>query len=52
MSKKVEEQLCLVCESQYKLAYTPEDVSGFPKFCPFCGEELDFPDDEEVADEE
>lgn len=39
MSKEVENKLCYFCESEYKLSYNADDVSGNPKFCPFCGEE-------------
>jgi hypothetical protein len=41
MPKEVEEKICVFCESQYKLSYVGEDVSGYPKFCCFCGETWD-----------
>ncbi len=39
MSKEVINHVCRYCESEFKLSYDPNNVSGFPKFCPFCGEE-------------
>lgn len=37
-SKSVETKICSFCESQFKLSYDAEEVSGYPKFCPFCSE--------------
>lgn len=39
MAKRVEVTICPICESEYKLAFVAEEVSGYPKFCPFCGSE-------------
>lgn len=39
MSKEVINHVCRYCESEFKLSYDPNNVSGFPKFCSFCGEE-------------
>lgn len=53
MKKEVENKLCGFCESEYKLSYTAEDVSGFPKFCPFCGSETeeDYEENEDMEEE-
>jgi hypothetical protein len=39
MSKETEKVTCNYCESDYKLVYDLVNTSGFPKFCPFCGNE-------------
>jgi hypothetical protein len=39
MSKEVENHICEYCESEFKLVFVTDEVSGLPKFCPFCGEE-------------
>jgi hypothetical protein len=38
--KTIETQDCGFCESNYKLSFSPDNVSGFSKFCPFCGNEI------------
>jgi hypothetical protein len=40
MSNEIEKVYCECCESQYKIVYQPENASGLPKFCCFCGSEL------------
>lgn len=54
MSKEIENRLCEVCESEYKLVYDPNSTSGYAKHCPFCGEvysEASPEDDLEYDDE-
>lgn len=46
MSKEITKIECSVCESHYKLVYDPNNTSGYPKFCSFCGSEC-FDDDDE-----
>ena len=52
-TKEVDNKLCEYCESEYRLTYSLDKSSGFPKFCPFCGsencedEKLDYELDEE-----
>lgn len=45
MSKEIEYKICTFCESQYKISYNAEKVSGLPKFCTFCGESWDINED-------
>lgn len=54
MSKEIENKVCTVCESSYRLVYDLDDTSGYPKFCPFCGADTydDKPEDEEKDDDE
>lgn len=49
MSKELEIKTCQACDSEYKLVYHLDKTSGYPKFCPFCGEEGY--DDEVVEDD-
>ncbi len=35
------EYTCESCNSNFKLVYFEEEVSGMSRFCPFCGEEVD-----------
>lgn len=51
MSKIIEDKICVVCESQYKLVYDITDTSGFSKTCPFCGSEQNEPDVTDDDDE-
>lgn len=46
MGKEVDRKTCPACESVYRLTFSLESTSGFPKFCPFCGS--DAYDDEEI----
>lgn len=39
MSKEIDKITCTYCESTYKLSYSLDETSGFPKFCPFCANE-------------
>lgn len=39
MSKELEIKTCRSCDSEYKLVYNLDKTSGYPKFCPFCGDE-------------
>ena len=39
MSRRVDDCQCSFCMSHYKLTFKYGETSGFPKFCPFCGEE-------------
>ena len=51
MTKEVDKIFCQCCESEYKILYEPENTSGLPKFCTFCGDEVfnqDSNTDEEV----
>jgi hypothetical protein len=50
MSKEVESKICQFCESQYKLSYNPEETSGYPKYCSFCGE-MESEEQEEAEEE-
>lgn len=43
--KITENGFCNSCESKFRISYTLDDVSGNYKFCPFCGDELNFDDD-------
>lgn len=47
-SKEIEINTCRECESTYKLVYDNSEASGFPKFCPFCGADIDH---EEIEDD-
>jgi hypothetical protein len=50
MTKEIEKKTCNYCESDYKLMFELGKTSGFPKFCPFCGNETydeDVPFDED-----
>lgn len=49
MSKEVEKKTCPHCESSYKLVYDLDSTSGYPKFCPFCSDEIY---DEELTEDE
>lgn len=40
MSKVAQNFICDDCESDFKLSYHEDEVSGNSKFCPFCGYEL------------
>lgn len=46
MSKRTENVICPACDSEYKVTYNDLSVSGLPKFCMFCSEELYFEDEE------
>lgn len=50
MSKQIENKTCKSCDSVYRLVYDLSETSGYPKFCPFCGEEAY--DDEEIDEDE
>ncbi len=52
MKKEIANKLCGFCESEYKLSFSPDDASGYPKFCPFCGNENEVEFDEEEQEEE
>jgi len=45
--KHVEKIFCDSCESSFKIMYNEDDVYGYHKFCPYCGSELNFDDEEE-----
>jgi ribosome-associated toxin RatA of RatAB toxin-antitoxin module len=48
-NKEIEKHICRYCESDFKIIFNFEEVSGYPKFCPFCSEELnDDQDDDEL----
>lgn len=49
MSKEINKIECSVCESTFKLVYESHDVSGYPKFCSFCGSET-YNDEESPED--
>lgn len=49
MSKKIDNKICPCCDSRYRLVYEVEEASGFPKFCPFCSDDIY---DEDYSDEE
>ena len=51
MSKEIEKVFCQCCESEYKILYQPENTSGLPKFCTFCGDEV-FNQDSNIDEEE
>jgi len=38
MSKEIEQVVCEICESRYKIIYDLNETSGYSKFCPFCSE--------------
>lgn len=48
-TKEIETNTCEECESTYKLVYTQGEASGYPKFCPFCGADINT--DEEVEED-
>ena len=50
MSKIIEDLICIVCESQYKLVYDINNTSGFSKACPFCTSEQSDEDKENIDD--
>ena len=50
MSKEVEKVFCQCCESEYRILYQPENTSGLPKFCTFCGDEV-FNQDSELEED-
>jgi ribosome-associated toxin RatA of RatAB toxin-antitoxin module len=50
-SKTTLTKICKSCESQYKLVFNQDEVSGYPKFCPFCGDE-DYDEEEDEVWEE
>lgn len=50
-AKEVKNILCPFCESDFKLIFDVDDVSGNEKFCPFCGDELYDPVDKGEAEE-
>lgn len=52
MSKEVNNKICTFCESQYKISYDLEEVSGMPKFCSFCGESWEEDDSPYEEDDE
>lgn len=54
MSKEIDDITCGECESDFRLIYQPNDVSGLPKFCPFCGADIYNEDekDDEVLEED
>lgn len=50
MSKKrIEPLFCAACESEFKIVYVEENVSRFPTLCPFCGEGIDFDNQDDEA---
>lgn len=49
--KEIENKECTECESAFRLVYTLDDTSGYPKFCPFCSAEM-YDDKDEELDEE
>lgn len=55
MSKEINKKMCFSCESSYKLVFDLDETSGFPKFCPFCGDEVynseDQPDNNNITDD-
>jgi hypothetical protein len=50
MSKEIQKKECSECESNFKLVFSLDETSGYPKFCPFCG--CDIYDEEEPHNEE
>ncbi len=52
MAKHIESIECEVCESSYKVSFDPENANGLPKYCTFCGEDLEFEDLHSKDDEE
>jgi predicted nucleic acid-binding Zn-ribbon protein len=51
MSKRIENITCPGCDSEYKITFNDISVSGLPKFCTFCSEELYLDEPEEPDDE-
>lgn len=47
-----EDKICVDCESKFRLMYRLDETSGYPKFCPFCGDTLSEDTQEEVEFEE
>lgn len=43
-SKHIESVECEVCDSIYKVSFDPDAANGLPKYCTFCGEDLEFED--------
>ncbi len=53
--KESKQVICELCDSEYKLTFTPNLTNGPPVFCPFCGSEHEDEDHEDVdldADED
>lgn len=52
MSKNKSNQklFCTGCDSEFKLIFNNEDVSSYPKFCPFCADELPVDDEDDNFD--
>lgn len=44
------EMTCENCDSIYALTFKPEDTTGGPEYCPFCGEPIEETDDYEPDD--
>ena len=38
-SKEIHKHFCRGCDSEYKITFHDMNVSGQPRFCPFCGDE-------------
>lgn len=45
--KRIEECYCEECDSKFKLIFNPDETSRYYSYCPFCGEELEFDDDDD-----
>ena len=44
--------LCNACDASYTISYDMDDELYKNKFCPFCGEELDEENIDEIEDED
>jgi len=53
MSQKLIAGDCMSCESGYEVTYeTAVTSSEFPKYCPFCGEEIEDIVEEYIEDDD
>jgi hypothetical protein len=50
--KKSFERFCFSCDVDFTIKLSEENIKMEPTYCPFCGEEIDSEDTEELESEE
>jgi hypothetical protein len=50
--KHIDKLTCEECESDFKLIYDTTETSGFPKFCPYCGSDLETDEEDEFRQDD